>query len=65
MEVVVEFDLNNLNGLESKIHIVVVVVVVVDGGGDGDGDGGGDCHSTFVEEMLHLNSNFDLILFIT
>jgi hypothetical protein len=39
---VVEFDLNNPNELESEIHIVVVVVV--------------DCHSTSVEEMIHLNS---------
>jgi hypothetical protein len=46
---VVEFDLNNPNELESEIHIVVVVV---------------DCHSTFVEEMIHLNSkliSFDLL----
>jgi hypothetical protein len=42
VEVVVEFDLENLNELIFVRHIVVVVVVVV------------DCHSTSVLAMNHL-----------
>ena len=38
--VVAEFDLRNLNDLESVMDIVVVVA---------------DCHSTSVEVMIHLN----------